>query len=147
MIITKKHQESWVNAYVKEKHTTDECTGFIDGIEKALSFVQEKMPNNGISPFIGRCLTFGVKILPYELNKIISASEKYKVPDDILNKFNAEILTKYVKALDWATREDSRDWSQGLDMLKELGFEQQNVVQGHRQFVTMIWQGVAQHSI
>ena len=25
MIITKEHQESWVNAYVKEKHTTDEC--------------------------------------------------------------------------------------------------------------------------
>lgn len=43
MIITKEHQESWVNAYVKEKHTTDECSGFIDGIEKALSFVQEKM--------------------------------------------------------------------------------------------------------
>ena len=43
MIITKEHQESWVNAYVKEKHTTDECIGFIDGIEKALNFVQEKM--------------------------------------------------------------------------------------------------------
>ena len=43
MIITKEHQESWVNAYVKEKHTTDECSGFIDGIEKALNFVQEKM--------------------------------------------------------------------------------------------------------
>ena len=43
MIITKEQQEAWLNAYVKEKHTTDECTGFIDGIEKALSFVQEKM--------------------------------------------------------------------------------------------------------
>ena len=43
MIITKEQQEAWLNAYVKEKHTTDECIGFIDGIEKALSFVQEKM--------------------------------------------------------------------------------------------------------
>lgn len=139
MIVTKEQQERWVNTYVKEKHTTDECRGFIDGIEKALSYVQQKMPNNGISPFIGRCLTFGVKILPYELNKIIQASEKYKVPDEVINKFNAETLSKYVKALDLATREDSRDWSKGLDMLKELGFKQQNVVQGHRQFITMIW--------
>lgn len=141
MIITKEQQESWVNAYVKEKHTTDECVGFIDGIEKVLSFVQEKMPKNGISPFIGRCLTFGIKILPYELNKIISASEKYKVPDEDLNRFNAEKISKYVKALDWATREDSRDWSKGIDMLRELGFEQQNVVNGHRTFITMVWVG------
>lgn len=45
MLITKEQQEAWVNNYIKEKHTQDECIGFIDGIEKVLSFVQEKMKN------------------------------------------------------------------------------------------------------
>ena len=43
MLVTKEQQESWVNAYIKERHTIDECRGFIDGIEKALNYVQEKM--------------------------------------------------------------------------------------------------------
>ena len=60
MIITKEHQESWVNAYVKEKHTTDECTGFIDGIEKALSFVQEKMkPTNKLDSIYEFMISMG----------------------------------------------------------------------------------------
>ena len=43
MLVTKEQKESWVNAYIKERHTIDECRGFIDGIEKALNYVQEKM--------------------------------------------------------------------------------------------------------
>lgn len=41
MIITKEQQEAWVSDYVKEKHTQDECIGFIDGVEKALDVVNK----------------------------------------------------------------------------------------------------------
>jgi hypothetical protein len=44
MIITKEQQEAWVNTYVKEKHSTDECIGFIDGINKTLESL-DKMSN------------------------------------------------------------------------------------------------------
>ena len=36
MLITKEQQEAWVNAYIKENHTADECIGFVDGINKVL---------------------------------------------------------------------------------------------------------------
>lgn len=39
MIITKEQQEAWVSNYIKEKHTQDECIGFIDGVEKVLEVV------------------------------------------------------------------------------------------------------------
>lgn len=42
MLITKEQQEAWVSNYVKEKHTQDECIGFIDGVEKALDVVNKK---------------------------------------------------------------------------------------------------------
>ena len=40
MIITKEHQEALVSNYVKEGHSTDECIGFIDGLNKALEQVK-----------------------------------------------------------------------------------------------------------
>ena len=43
MLVTKEQQESWLDSYIKEGHTIDECSGFIDGINKALTYVQEKM--------------------------------------------------------------------------------------------------------
>jgi len=36
MIVTKEHQEALLNKYVKDKHNTDECIGFIDGLNAAL---------------------------------------------------------------------------------------------------------------
>ena len=40
MIVTKEHQEALVSNYVKEKHNTDECIGFIDGLNAALELVK-----------------------------------------------------------------------------------------------------------
>lgn len=139
MLITKEQQEAWMTNYIKEGHSQDECIGFIDGMNKAISFIAEKMPNNGISPFVGRCLAFGIQIFPYELNKIISASEKYKIPDEHIYKLNKSSFDKYIRALVLSQREDSRDWGQSFEMLKELGFEEQSVVSGHRKFINMVF--------
>lgn len=39
MIITKEQQEALVYKYMKEKHTQDECVGFIDGLNAMLGLV------------------------------------------------------------------------------------------------------------
>lgn len=48
MIVTKEQQEAWVNAYVKEKHNTDECIGFIDGVNKALDVVSKNLVTHDV---------------------------------------------------------------------------------------------------
>lgn len=45
MIITKEEQEALITKYVKDKHTTDECIGFIDGIEALLELIVKKENN------------------------------------------------------------------------------------------------------
>ena len=39
MIITKEQQERIVDKYIKERHSTDECIGFIDGIKATLELM------------------------------------------------------------------------------------------------------------
>lgn len=51
MLITKEQQEAWVEAYVKEKHTQDECIGFIDGINKTLDVVKNNIVLPDVSAF------------------------------------------------------------------------------------------------
>ena len=43
MLITKEQQESWVSEYLKGKSNNDEYCGFIDGINKALDVINEKL--------------------------------------------------------------------------------------------------------
>ena len=45
MIVTKLQQMKLVENYVKEKHTTDECIGFIDGINKTLELIDKILKN------------------------------------------------------------------------------------------------------
>ena len=41
MIITKEAQERIVEKYVKEKHNTGECIGFIDGINATIKLINK----------------------------------------------------------------------------------------------------------
>ena len=58
MLITKEQQEAWVNNYVKDKHTQEECVGFIDGVEKVVSVLdlEKKELADVISNFSGNNL-------------------------------------------------------------------------------------------
>ena len=40
MLIMKEQQEAWLRAYQKH-HTTDECLGFVDGINKVLEYITQ----------------------------------------------------------------------------------------------------------
>jgi len=41
MIITKEQQEAIVDKYIKEKHSTDEVLGFIDGINATIELINK----------------------------------------------------------------------------------------------------------
>ena len=41
MLITKEQQEAIVDKYIKEKHTTDEVFGFIDGINSTIELINK----------------------------------------------------------------------------------------------------------
>ena len=49
MIITKEQQERILEKYIKEKHSTDECIGFVDGINACLNLINQiKMRENEV---------------------------------------------------------------------------------------------------
>ena len=41
MLITKEQQERLVAQYIKDNHNTDECIGFIDGINATLELLSK----------------------------------------------------------------------------------------------------------
>jgi len=43
MIVTKEQQEKIVDEYVREKHNTDECIGFIDGINATIELINSQL--------------------------------------------------------------------------------------------------------
>lgn len=40
MIITKEQQEAILYKYIQEGHSTDECLGFIEGINRTIELIQ-----------------------------------------------------------------------------------------------------------
>jgi len=88
---------------------------------------------------IQRCLTYGVKIYPYQLKRILTQYEYKKVPDGKMVIFNALQTEKYVKALYLCGEEMSSGWSKGHELLKELGFEEVTRTEGHRSFTSLVF--------
>ena len=41
MLITKEQQEALVDKYIREKHSQDECIGFIDGLNAMLELISK----------------------------------------------------------------------------------------------------------
>jgi len=70
---------------------------------------------------IKRCLTYGIKISPYQLNTVLNQYEIKKIPDNILADFNGLQVEKYVKGLYLCGQEMAYDWTKGHEILKELG--------------------------
>ena len=84
-----------------------------------------------------RCLAHGVQILPYQQKVVFVKYEKIKVPDEQLNMFSKEDLTKYVAALYLCSQEMAGDWTRGYALLEELGSKRRERKEGHRTFVSM----------
>ena len=90
-----------------------------------------------IPMFIKRCLTYGVKIYPYQLKTILLMAEKYNIPDEKMMEFNHEKTETYINGLYLSGQEMSNDWCRGHDMLKSIGFKYAKQEEGHRSFVSL----------
>ena len=90
-----------------------------------------------IPMFIQRCLTYGVKIYPYQLKTILKMAENYSIPENVMAEFDREKTETYINGLYLSGQEMSNDWSKGHDMLKSIGFKEQERTEGHRSFVSL----------
>jgi len=83
---------------------------------------------------IQRCLTYGVKIYPYQLKRILTQYELKKVPDEKMAIFNALQTEKYVKAL-YLCGELTipKDWRINL---KRVSNQETNIEDYHRMTTT-----------
>ena len=48
MIVTKEQQEAMLEKYIKMEHNTDECSGFIDGINATIELIDKLFTSNVI---------------------------------------------------------------------------------------------------
>ena len=55
MIVTKEQQEALLNKYIKDKHNTDECIGFVDGINAALELMDKLFESHKQSQRLCEC--------------------------------------------------------------------------------------------
>lgn len=81
-----------------------------------------------------RCLAYGIPVLPHQQQHIDDTIERYRIPDEVLQKMDAASLTKYVEALTKCGFEGAYYWTQGQELLEELGFVRRDEKEGHRVF-------------
>lgn len=77
MIITKEHTQSLIDNYIKQKHSQDECLGFINGIE-----VMQKLISKSIIR-IGRFKISEHEKFAIQILKDYSIETKNLIPSDI----------------------------------------------------------------
>lgn len=88
---------------------------------------------------IKRCLAYGVKILPFQMDTVMEQYDKKRIPDEILSKMKAEDVKTYVEALYLCGCESAGDWTNGHQKLESLGFKKHEERINHRIFQSMVW--------
>ena len=87
--------------------------------------------------FIKRSLTHGIVILPCFLEGIMIMNKRFSIPDEVCDKFNKKQIEKYVQGLKLSSMEMASHWTKGHELLKELGFKEEVIEQGHRSFINL----------
>lgn len=105
-----------------------------------LAEIVRHYPEPDLPVLIERCLTHSVQLLPYQQYSVIKQYELKKIPDDVVNKFDKITLEKYTNALFLCDQEMSRDWVEGHDILKTMGFVESRQSEGHRVYVSLKWE-------
>jgi hypothetical protein len=88
---------------------------------------------------IKRALAYGIEIWPLHLNGVLKSYEYMKIPDDVLGKMKRDQVGAYLKALYLCSCEMSGDWLMGHEMLKDLGFVEIENSDGHRIFISKVY--------
>ena len=95
-----------------------------------------------MNELIRMCLHFGVSIPTFQQKAVLELYERYKVPDEVLIKFNLEEMQTYVRGLSLFSQEGANSWDGGIHLLEALGFETVERRDGHRVFVSLKWKGI-----
>ena len=93
---------------------------------------------NKIPEIIMACLVQGVKVLPFQIDRLIERNERYGVPyaDMIKEDFD---LKKYVVTL-WYTSDIAHSWTQAHEVLiKDFWFEEIKRTEWHRVFTSLVY--------
>ena len=93
-----------------------------------------------IPMLIKRALTYGIQIWPHQLDGVLKSYEYKKIPDDVLSKMKKDQVYNYLKALYLCSCEMSGDWLMGHEILKKLGFVEIRNHDGHRVFISMVYE-------
>lgn len=88
---------------------------------------------------IERALTYGIRIYPHELNIVLAQYERNTIPDYVLVKMPEDQLRKYINGLYLCGCESAGDWTQGHRLLQELGFGVVKRDEGHRSFISLVY--------
>jgi len=89
---------------------------------------------------IKRALAYGIEIWPLHLNGVLKSYEYMKIPDDVLGKMKRDQVGDYIKALYLCSCEMASKWTIGHEMLKDLGFVEIENSDGHRIFISMVYE-------
>ncbi len=118
MLITKEQQEKLLNKYINEKHSTEECSGFIDGMNAMMEFIGGKLsestpPNTQIANILRGAIE--VERKPLSLNNLPKTVEDRLTPNikDLLNQLPVMEVGDY-----FDTFEDCFDGNQQIYLLK-----------------------------
>lgn len=101
------------------------------------------MTNKELPMLVKRCLAHGVTILPVFLSGIMDQYERKRIPDNDLSTMLKKDLETYVRGLYKSSCEMAGDWTEGHRILKGLGFVEQQRKDGHRVFISLVWEGKA----
>jgi hypothetical protein len=118
MLITKEQQEKLLNKYINEKHSTEECSGFIDGMNAMMGFIGGKLsestpPNTQIANILRGEIE--VERKPSSLDDLPQTVEDKLPPNikDLLNQLPVIEIND-----DFGTFEDNFDGNQQIYLLK-----------------------------
>ena len=84
MIITKEQQERILQKYINEKHNTDECIGFIDGINSTIELIN-KLTIHDVSNQRELLIAF------MEYLSELTMGIDYYDQEELLNKFESNL--------------------------------------------------------
>jgi hypothetical protein len=95
---------------------------------------------NEVNTLISICHKYGIRVSPFDQQRLMPEYEKHKIPDNILTQLSKEKVEKYVKALIKCSWDEAYQWTIGHRMLEELGFSRKETRQGHRVYVGYVWE-------
>lgn len=93
-----------------------------------------------IKELLARADELNIKLYPFQINRLPKGIKLWEIPKTILLSMEKSTLEKYIDGILDSQNELAGGydgWVSGHEKLKELGFIEKRVTQGHREFVSL----------